>query len=719
MKRNLCALIVLFISLFSVTAYGFPQETLDWNYSDCVLTISGTGEMLNYSLDFRPPWNIYKQDVKTINIQEGVTTIGILAFWEYSNLQEVNISNSVRVIYEGAFKGCTKLKSIIIPDNTKIEETAFPTTTIQINASTPTYKVVFDANGGKALYGEFETATVQNGDSVTIPMMPAKREGHMFLGWSLDKNAKEATWESSNRETETKVSFNKDTTLYAIYKDLRLFDTEMILKNRMFASSPTHGFLILPDRTVEAYLGTAVCECTISNVYCPFCDIHNNSDFKDIVKLEYGANNLYGLRFDGTVARVGGYAHDISGNIIDPNAWGQQNVSNWTEVVSISASGDHILGLRSDGTVYASGNNEYGQCNVGQWTDIIQIDTVNDLSVGLKSNGRVVYAGRDYVTNSWISENGEENIFERFDSQPVTNVIKVAAVSGLNANFESLAIVYLSGDGTLSAVGDKGAFAALNDILYPNTLWFKADEGRVIAMRKDGSLVGCGNSVEGLSLYKLNENIYLKNICNFDFDRDSFCVVTNSNELITSKLGGSTYMRTDEIYGSFIQNDKLFMFNQYDTGNVSSVKCIGNWLLYTNSDGMLFSVLKGTAELPKYIGIYPPNIIFNDAPLFGEAEPVISNGRTLVPLRMIFEKIGANVKWEQETQTITAEKDEITVTMKIGDSVFYKNSSPVSLDVAPQIIYGKTMVPVRAIAESFGCDVAWSAESRTVIISNN
>ena len=90
-----------------------------------------------------------------------------------------------------------------------------------------------------------------------------------------------------------------------------------------------------------------------------------------------------------------------------------------------------------------------------------------------------------------------------------------------------------------------------------------------------------------------------------------------------------------------------------------------------------------------------------------DVEPQIINGRTMVPIRGIFESLGAQVMWDGDTQTAIATKDQTTVKITINDTSFEKNGKKIGLDVPAQIINGRTLVPVRAIGESFECTVDW------------
>jgi len=112
-------------------------------------------------------------------------------------------------------------------------------------------------------------------------------------------------------------------------------------------------------------------------------------------------------------------------------------------------------------------------------------------------------------------------------------------------------------------------------------------------------------------------------------------------------------------------------------------------------------------------------VSLDDEILFFDVPPQIIDGRTLVPMRKIFEALGATVTWDEASRTVTGKKDDITINMSIDSNILFKNSVPKVLDVAPLIIDGRTLVPARAIAESFDCSVDWIAENRTVKIETN
>ena len=113
------------------------------------------------------------------------------------------------------------------------------------------------------------------------------------------------------------------------------------------------------------------------------------------------------------------------------------------------------------------------------------------------------------------------------------------------------------------------------------------------------------------------------------------------------------------------------------------------------------------------------SVVIDGVPVTFDQPPIIEDGRTLVPLRAIFEALGAVIDWEQSTQTVTAVKGDVTVIMQIGNNVYTRNGVQITLDVPPQLVGGRTMVPARASGESFGAHVDWDQASQTVIISTD
>ncbi|HNX28819.1 MAG TPA: N-acetylmuramoyl-L-alanine amidase [Syntrophomonadaceae bacterium] len=110
-------------------------------------------------------------------------------------------------------------------------------------------------------------------------------------------------------------------------------------------------------------------------------------------------------------------------------------------------------------------------------------------------------------------------------------------------------------------------------------------------------------------------------------------------------------------------------------------------------------------------------VYLNGQKLEFDVEPIIENDRTLVPLRGIFEAVGANVQWDETTRTVKAGKAGTEVVLTIGSLQPTVNGQVWPLDVPAKIVKDRTLAPLRFVGEAFGGQVEWDAASRTIKIS--
>lgn len=99
---------------------------------------------------------------------------------------------------------------------------------------------------------------------------------------------------------------------------------------------------------------------------------------------------------------------------------------------------------------------------------------------------------------------------------------------------------------------------------------------------------------------------------------------------------------------------------------------------------------------------------------FADQSPVVVEGRTLIPLRGVFEKLGYEITWEGETKTASFVKDNDVVMVTVNSLEFTVNDEVKALDVPAQIINGSMMLPLRAIGEAAGLEVDWDGVTKTV-----
>lgn len=112
----------------------------------------------------------------------------------------------------------------------------------------------------------------------------------------------------------------------------------------------------------------------------------------------------------------------------------------------------------------------------------------------------------------------------------------------------------------------------------------------------------------------------------------------------------------------------------------------------------------------------PIKIVIDGKELNVNVPPYMENNRVMVPMRSIFNEIGATVKWQNDTKSITATKGNDEIKLKVNSKEATKNGNPITLDVAPAIRESTTFVPTRFVSESLGIQVKWDSKKRTVTL---
>ena len=99
-----------------------------------------------------------------------------------------------------------------------------------------------------------------------------------------------------------------------------------------------------------------------------------------------------------------------------------------------------------------------------------------------------------------------------------------------------------------------------------------------------------------------------------------------------------------------------------------------------------------------------------------DVPPIISSGRTLIPVRAVFEDLGAYVSWNADKRIVAVKYNGIEVKLTIDSNVAYVSGTAKTMDVPATIINGRTLIPVRFVAENLGLSVGWDDSTRTVNI---
>lgn len=134
-----------------------------------------------------------------------------------------------------------------------------------------------------------------------------------------------------------------------------------------------------------------------------------------------------------------------------------------------------------------------------------------------------------------------------------------------------------------------------------------------------------------------------------------------------------------------------------------------------------YNILLSTPKQPFYDALDAledlPTIVLNDTILGFEEPPVVEQDRVLVPMRFLFEQMGADVDWEGASQTATVMQNGETISFQIGQQAAQVNGAVQMMDVPAKLENDKTMVPIRFLSENLGYQVEWDGDTNTVTIT--
>ncbi|MEN6461148.1 MAG: stalk domain-containing protein [Syntrophomonas sp.] len=115
-------------------------------------------------------------------------------------------------------------------------------------------------------------------------------------------------------------------------------------------------------------------------------------------------------------------------------------------------------------------------------------------------------------------------------------------------------------------------------------------------------------------------------------------------------------------------------------------------------------------------GQEPVSVLVDGLNLNLDVSPIIQNGRTLVPFKAIAEAMNIDVSWDNQTRTVNATDGNTKVRLQINNRTAHLNNTSMTLDVAPQIVDGRTLIPLRFFSEAFNCQVDWNSSTYQVSI---
>ncbi len=134
--------------------------------------------------------------------------------------------------------------------------------------------------------------------------------------------------------------------------------------------------------------------------------------------------------------------------------------------------------------------------------------------------------------------------------------------------------------------------------------------------------------------------------------------------------------------------------------------------------GLIFIMLVAvfSVYMPSITEASAVNVEIDGTRISFDQGAILKDGRTLVPVRKIFEELDAVVNYDSKTRVITAIREDRKIVLTVGSNVVMVDNKRVTLDVPAQVLNGRTLVPLRFISEALGAEVSWEAVTRTAKI---
>ena len=341
----------------------------------------------------------------------------------------------------------------------------------------------------------------------------------------------------------------------------------------------------------------------------------------------------------------------------DLNAYKELDVSAWYDIAAIECGNNHVVGLKSDGTVIAAGSNNNGQCNVMGWNNVSKIYAHKNTTIAIKKDGTILATGE----------------IKNYSELRKLKDVKEVFCNEYNEYYALL------NDGTITAKEKVGVKD--NKLAEPGSASEYVELSIDTILKMSGFTKKIISFKSGVELSPIPRYFFVDEVgdmYNIEFD-----VYKCSIEKIEEKITSFVLHRND--YYALDENGQIW----------------SNAAAFTSDDWILTT-----------------NITYNGEKINSDVPPYVKEGRTLAPIRAILEALGMIVSWDGTTQTATAIKGDITISVTINSNIAIVNGVQKTLDVPAEITNGRTFVPVRFFAEALNLNVDWDGYTKTVIIES-
>jgi len=441
----------------------------------------------------------------------------------------------------------------------------------------------------------------------------------------------------------------------------------------------------------------------------------------NVVSVSSGGSYTAAIKTSGSLYVWGwhGYWCEINGHM---DATGYDNPTKIMDnVISVSVGIDHAMAIKTDGSLWAWGSNSEGALGDGTATSRLNPVKIMDDVLAVSAGSGFTFAIRnDFSLWAWgynhVGQLGDGTNESRYS--PVKIMDDVISVSA--GYVQSVAIkadgslwvwgwnVNIFDDNGNEISGENAPVRIMEDVIAISTGGDSSHSKislNTMIIKGDGSLWTWGSNIgDGTS-------------------NESHIPIKIMEDVVSVSAGGrhSMALRTDGSLWAWGRNSNGQLGDGTNTERLSPIKVMDNVMLPDGIEPVpplpsplpVSQVSNPFEDLPQTLRftLRSNNFLHNETVKQSGVAPFISEGRTMIPLRIIAEALGAEVDWDSATRTVIITKHEETINLIVD--------IPLPDDMGtPIIVNGTTFVPVRYVSEKLGATVRWDGENNAVYIDS-
>jgi len=458
---------------------------------------------------------------------------------------------------------------------------------------------------------------------------------------------------------------------------------------------------------------------------------------ENIVSADVGNENTFVLKADGSLWTWEGYMF-INNNVFDSrqftSRWYDDPIMIMEDVIAFSVSENHVGAIKSDNSLWLWGNNSGGQIGNGTTeAQIVPIKIMDDVVAISTGIGHTMATRNDGSLWGWganfVGQLGDGTEIARHEPVKIMeDVIHVSAGSMHTVAVQSDGSLWAWGFNRRGEIGDGtreihlSPIKVMEDVIvaFAGGIMDSWMRGITMAIKSDNSLWAWGGE-----WHYMNEILGEEPIFNY-----GSTPVRIMEDVVSVSIGDwhTLVLRADGSLWAWEGNDVGQLGDGTNIRRDEPVKIMDGVMLpggieqveplppppplpqdRSPFEGLPDIVEPGTTNTSLRFTIVSNNFLHDETVQQLEVAPFISQGRTMVPLRIIAESLGAEVDWDNATRTVIISGREETINLIVD--------VPLPGDMGtPIIVNGFTFVPVRYVSEKLGASVRWGGENNAVYI---